>query len=265
MGEVVLITGASSGIGAACARLLARNGYSVYGTSRRERTGDGFTMLRMDVADAASVAAGIETIISREGRIDAVVNNAGIGIAGPVEETTVEEAEALFAVDFFGVLRVARAVLPHMRRRGGGTIVNVSSIAGRIGLPYQGLYSAAKFAVEGLSEALRLEVRQFGIRVVLIEPGDFHTGFTANRRKIIAADSPYADSFSRAIGVAEKDELSGASPEAVARLLLRILRSRSPRPRYTAGAPFQRFAAFAKGIIPGRMFERALGLYYRVS
>ena len=267
MGKVVLITGASSGIGAACAAHLARNGWEVYGTSRNPvgDNVDGVRMIRMDVNNDDSVRDGIKLVVDEAGRIDAVVNNAGFGIAGAVEDTSIEEAKELFETNFFGVLRVCRAVLPHMRAQGSGTIVNVSSIAGRIGLPYQGMYSATKFAVEGMSEALRMETRPFGIRVVLVEPGDFHTGFTAHRREVAAAaGSPYADQFKRALAVAEHDELAGSSPELVARLVLRILRSRSPRVRYTVGAPFQRLAAVAKGVLPAGFFQWALMKYYKL-
>ncbi len=267
MGKVVLITGASSGIGAACATHLARNGWVVYGTSRNPVAADvnGVRMIRMDVNDDDSVRDGIKLVVDKVGRMDAVVNNAGFGIAGAVEDTSIEEAKALFETNFFGILRVCRAVLPYMRAQGSGTIVNVSSIAGRIGLPYQGMYSATKFAVEGMTEALRMETRQFGIRVVLVEPGDFCTGFTSNRRQAVAAaGSPYEEQFKHALAVAEHDELTGSAPELVARLVLRILGSRSPRVRYTVGAPFQRLAAAAKGVLPSGLFEWALMKYYKL-
>lgn len=270
MNRVVLITGASSGIGEACARRLAAEGDRVYGTSRHssEETGaSDVQMLAMDVNSDESVNAAIEQIVQAEGRIDAVVNNAGFGIAGAIEDTSIEEARALFETNFFGMLRVCRAVLPVMRKAHHGTIVNTSSLGGRIGLPYQGLYSATKFAVEGMSEALRMEVHQFGIRVIMIEPGDFRTGFTKNRRYVAAAqqDSIYRESFERTIKVAENDEQSGSSPEQIARLLVRILGSRSPKVRYSVGGISQRGAAILKQIFPSRVFEWALMKYYRVN
>jgi short-subunit dehydrogenase len=164
------------------------------------------------------------------------------------------------------MLRVCRAVLPHMRERRAGTIVNVSSLAGLIGQPFVGMYCATKFATEGITEALRMEVRPFGIHVVLIEPGDTRTGFTANRRPTQAsqAASPYADYMQRCLAVIEHDEETGMSTEAVARLLERILRSRSPRLRYPVASASQRFAAAARKLMPGGLFERVLTQYYRV-
>jgi NAD(P)-dependent dehydrogenase (short-subunit alcohol dehydrogenase family) len=266
----VLITGASSGIGKACAVRLAAEGDRVYGTSRdpSEETGvPNMQMLAMDVNSDESVAAAIDQVVQAEGTIDVVVNNAGFGIAGAVEDTSIEEAKALFETNFFGMLRVCRAVLPVMRKAHRGTIINTSSLGGRIGLPYQGLYSATKFAVEGMSEALRMEVHQFGIRVIMIEPGDFRTGFTKNRRYVAAAqqDSIYRESFESTIEVAENDEQSGSSPEQIARLLVRILRSRSPKVRYSVGGISQRGAAVLKQILPSRVFEWALMKYYRVN
>ena len=191
----------------------------------------------MDVRDDASVRAAVADLVAREGRIDVVVNNAGIAVAGAVEDTSIEEALEQFDVNFFGVLRVCRAVLPHMRARRSGCIVNIGSIAGLVAVPYQGLYSASKFALEGLSEALRLEVRPFGIRVVLIEPGDHRTGLTDNRRATAAArENPaYRDRYERAVARMAADERGGPAPEAVARLVRRIVELKKPRLRYTAG------------------------------
>lgn len=267
--SVVLITGASSGIGRACADLLAEHGFTVYGASRTGAEGPtdhGWTSLRMDVQDETSVAQSLERILAERGRLDAVVNNAGFGIAGAVEDTSVEEAADLFATNFFGVLRVCRAALPQFRAQNGGTIVNVASLAGRIGLPFQGLYSASKFAVEGLTEALRIEVRPFGVRVVLVEPGDFRTGFTAHRQRAAAAQTneAYRTRFHRALRRAERDEEEGGDPQAVARLVLRILRDPHPRLRYTVGDPFQRLAVAVRGLVPGSLFEWGIMHYYRV-
>jgi NAD(P)-dependent dehydrogenase (short-subunit alcohol dehydrogenase family) len=266
--KVVLITGASSGIGQACARHLARRGYQVFGTSRRPQPGaeESFEMIPMDVTDEDSVRQGVATVLARAGRLDVVVNNAGFGFGGAVEDTSIDEAQELFETNFFGMLRVCRAVLPHMRERRAGTIVNISSLAGLIGQPFVGMYCATKFATEGVTEALRMEVRPFGIRVVMIEPGDTQTAFTANRRPTQAsqAASPYADNMQRTLAVIEHDENTGASPETVARLLDRVLRSRSPRLRYPVANPSQRFAAMARKLMPGGLFERLLTQYYRV-
>lgn len=267
MTRVVLVTGASSGIGRACAVQLAIDGDHVYGTSRRVAVDapPGVTMLPMDVTDEESIAAGVARILNTDGRIDVVINNAGTGIGGAIEDTTIADAKALFDTNFFGALRVCHAVLPTMRAQQAGTIINISSLAGRIGLPFQGMYSATKFALEGLTEALRMEVRPFRIRVVLIEPGDFRTGFTSNRRLTAPPDSPYQERMQRALHVAEADEMNGAEPEMVARLVERILRTPSPRVRYTVGGASQRMAAGLKRVFPSRVFEWGLRHYYRIQ
>jgi NAD(P)-dependent dehydrogenase (short-subunit alcohol dehydrogenase family) len=252
------VTGASSGIGKSCAEHLAKSGYRVYGASRRSAA------LPMDVRDDASVRAAVADLITREGRIDVVVNNAGIAIAGAVEDTSIEEAIEQFDVNFFGVLRVCRAVLPHMRERRSGCIVNIGSIAGLAAVPYQGLYSASKFALDGLSEALRLEVRPFGIRVVLVEPGDHRTGLTENRRPTAAAraNPAYRDRFERAVKRMAADERNGPPPEAVARLLHRIIQLKKPRLRYTVGPVAERAVPLLKRALPYAAIEKMVDLYY---
>lgn len=267
---VVLITGAASGIGRACAERLARRGHRVFGADVSEDPpvfDAPVTMLYFDVDDDASVAAGVERVVAEAGRLDVVVNNAGFGIAGALEDTSVEEAKRQMETNFFGVFRVCRQVLPVMREQGSGLIVNVSSIGGLIALPFQGLYSATKFAVEGLSEALRMEVRPYGIRVVLIEPADMQTAFTARRRltESTGAGSAYAESFRRALEVIEDDERHGSDPRRVARLLEHIVASRSPRLRYTVGASTERLAALLKRVLPGSAFEPIIRSHYEVE
>jgi len=267
--RVVLITGASSGIGRACADRLAGAKFAVYGTSRDpdrlEPDSIDWVPVRMDVTDTRSVGEGVEAILRSCGTIDVLINNAGVGLAGAIEETSVEEALALLQTDFLGVLRTCRAVLPSMRARRVGVIVNVSSLAGRIGLPFQGLYSAAKFAVEGLSEALRLELRPFGVRVVLVEPGDICTPFTEHRRFVCSeSESPYVERMARVIRRAEDDERAGPDPEIVARLVARIVGARAPRARYTVGPAFQRIAGQLKALLPDGLFELFLATYYRL-
>lgn len=271
--RVVLITGASSGIGKTCADYLQGRGYRVYGTSRRATAlGDepvaGLRMIAMDVTSEASVQQAVDLVLAREGRIDVVVNNAGYGIAGSVEDTSIEEAQAQLDTNFFGTLRVCRAVLPILRRQGAGTLVNVSSIGGLISIPYQGLYSASKFAVEGMTESLRAELRPFGVQVVLIEPGDFRTGFTADRRIAAAAQqgSPYRIPFRAALSVMERDEQNGATPDAIARLLERIINTRSPRLRYLVGPAAQKFSVTVlKKLLPQTWFEAMIAGYYRIG
>jgi NAD(P)-dependent dehydrogenase (short-subunit alcohol dehydrogenase family) len=223
-------------------------------------------MIPMDVTDEDSVRQGVATVLERAGRLEVVVNNAGFGFGGAVEDTSIDEAQQIFDTNFLGMLRVCRAVLPHLRERRAGTIVNVSSLGGLIAQPFVSMYCATKFAMEGASEALRMELRPFGIHVVLIEPGDTRTAFTANRRRTQAsqAASPYADNAQRALAVIERDEESGISPEAVARLLERVLRSRSPRLRYPVASTFQRFIVGARMLTPSGLYERVLRQYYRV-
>jgi NAD(P)-dependent dehydrogenase (short-subunit alcohol dehydrogenase family) len=263
-GRVVLVTGASSGIGLCCAALLTERGYRVYGASRSATTAPGATALALDVTNDASVAQAIETILGREGRLDVLVNNAGFGIAGAIEDTSSEEAIAQFEVNFFGVFRMCRAALPVMRRQGSGYIINIGSIGGLIAIPYQGLYSASKFALEGLSEALRLEAGPFGVHVVLIEPGDHRTSFTQNRRSTAASsrDSAYRERFERAVGRMAADEQAGPNPDAIARLLHRVINKPRPRLRYTVGPFAQRAAVWLKRAMPYAIIEKMMQAYY---
>lgn len=258
--RVVLVTGASTGIGACCAAFLAAQGYRVYGGSRSARAGPGVEGLTLDVCSDASVARAVEQIVAWEGRLDVLVNNAGCGIAGAIEDTSIEEAAAQFDVNFFGVLRMCRAALPVMRRQKSGCIVNVGSIGGLIGIPFQSLYSASKFALEGLSEGLRLEVRPFGIQVVLIEPGDHRTAFTQNRRAAAGAGegSAYRARFERSIARMAADEQAGPSAEGVARLLHKVLDDPRPRLRYTVGPAAQRAAVFLKRALPYAVIEKIM-------
>jgi NAD(P)-dependent dehydrogenase (short-subunit alcohol dehydrogenase family) len=274
--RVVLVTGASSGIGLACATHLAGQGFRVYGTSRRvtdspaagAATAPGsVTTLTADVTDDHSAEQVVASILSREGRLDIVVNNAGMAIAGAVENTSIEEAKRQLEVNFFGAFRVCHAVLPSMRRQGSGYIVNIGSIGGIIALPYQAMYSASKFAMEGLSEALRLEVRRFGIRVVIIEPGDHKTALTQNRRLTAMSNETdaYRESFEAALARAAQDEQSGPGPEQVARLLHRIVNNPDPRLRYTIGPAAQRAAVWLKRLLPYSILEHGMRNYYSLG
>jgi NAD(P)-dependent dehydrogenase (short-subunit alcohol dehydrogenase family) len=264
--RVVLVTGASSGIGRACADTLHQEGCRVYGASRTAPQAP-WTPLRMDVGDEESVGAGVAEVLGAEGRIDAVVNCAGYGIAGAVEDTSIDEAKGQFDTNFFGVLRVCRAVLPSMREHRSGTIVNVSSIAGLVSLPFQAFYSASKFALEGMTEALRMEVRPFGIHVVLVEPGDTRTCFTANRRKTEGAlceHSPYRSAFDEAMGVVENEEQAGVDPGPVAKVVARVVRAGAPSLRYTVGPTMQRLAPLIRGVLPYSVYETLMRKHYGV-
>jgi NAD(P)-dependent dehydrogenase (short-subunit alcohol dehydrogenase family) len=264
--RVVLVTGASSGIGLACATHLAGRGYRVYGTSRRSGAGQAgsVSMLAADVTDG-SVEQAIATVLDREGRLDIVVNNAGMGIAGPVENTSIEEAKRQLEVNFFGAVRVCRAALPVMRKQGSGYIVNIGSIGGLIAIPYQAMYSASKFALEGMSEALRMEVRPFGVRVVIIEPGDHKTAITQNRTEISGGTDAYDRSFRAALARTAHDEQSGPGPEQIARLLFRIVNKSNPRLRYTIGPVPQRAAVWLKRLLPYSVTEFGIRSYFRLG
>jgi NAD(P)-dependent dehydrogenase (short-subunit alcohol dehydrogenase family) len=263
--KVVLVTGASSGIGAACAAMLAQRGFRVYGSSRNPNfRPTGYQPLPMDVTDDQSVEKAIARVILEAGSIDALVNNAGWGLAGAVEDTSSREAFRQMDVNFMGPFRVAKAVLPVMRRQSSGVIVNVSSLGGLFGLPFQSFYSASKFAMEGWTESLRFEVKPFGIRVVLVEPGDVKTGFTGSRGRCAAANptSAYAERFSKCMSIVEKEEQHGVPPETIARLVCGIVAGNAKGPRYTCGAVMQRASAVLKRILPGRLFETIIGSFY---
>jgi short-subunit dehydrogenase len=238
MSQTILVTGASSGIGQATARLLAERGFTVFGTARKPDSArpHGFTMLALDVRSDDSVRACVEQVIAQAGRLDVLVNNAGYSVTGAAEETSVEEAKAQFETNFFGSVRMVNAVLPGMRVRGAGKIINISSLAGNTAIPYSAFYSASKFALEGYSESLWHELRPFGISVILVEPGFVNTpigeaspvaarplaAYDATRKRMLAA-------FGNALK-------SGIPPEQVARRVLQIVEQTAPGLRYRVGA-----------------------------
>jgi NAD(P)-dependent dehydrogenase (short-subunit alcohol dehydrogenase family) len=264
--RVVWITGASSGIGAACAARLARDGHRVFGTTRGAAPAEpgGVEWVSLDVRDDASVAAGVSQVLAAAGRIDVLVNNAGVGIAGAVEDTTPEDLVRQLDTNLLGPLRLVRAVAPPMRAQRSGRIVQISSLAGRIGVPFQGAYSASKFALEGLSESLALELRPFGIDVVLVQPGDLRSGFGAARRWTEEARrSPvHRERAARAVAAMEHAERTGPSPERVARIVARIVSARRPRLRYVCATPLERSALLLQRLLPGRLFERIVAAAY---
>ncbi|MCM2284387.1 MAG: SDR family oxidoreductase [Desulfobacula sp.] len=264
--KTVLVTGASSGIGKCTAEYLAAKGYRVYGTSRRPEScpeiKNGF-MINMDVRDTASVKEAVSHIVEKEGRIDVLFNNAGVGIGGAIEDTSTEMVKALFDTNFFGVYRVLQEVLPIMKQQSNGLIINMSSIGGIIGLPFQGIYSASKFAVEGLTEALWKELSPTDIKVVLIEPGDFKTEFSSNRQ--IIKTEKNADAFQQSLNVIEHDEQKGQPPQKIACLIEKIINTPNPRLRYAVGAVDQKFSIFLKQILPNRWFDQIIMSYYKLK
>ncbi|HSV51489.1 MAG TPA: oxidoreductase [Burkholderiaceae bacterium] len=235
---VTLVTGASSGIGEATAQRLAAAGYKVYGTSRRgaPASGQAFEMLPLDVTSDASVEALVKEVVRREGRIDLLVNNAGFGVApGGAEESSIEQARAIFETNFFGLIRMTRAVLPHMRQQGSGRIINMSSVLGFLPMPYGALYAATKHAVEGYSESLDHEMRTRGIRVCVIEPAYTKTPFDANFLEPDAKLDAYR-AARVAVNQRVKEVMATAdAPGIVAEVVLKAAHAANPKLRYTAG------------------------------
>lgn len=221
--------------------------------------------LSADVRDRAAIDERVGEIVAREGRIDVLVNNAGMGIGGAIELATAEEIACQMDTNFMGCVNLCQAVLPHMRKQGGGRIVNISSIGGVMGLPYQGFYSASKFAIEGFSEALSAEVKRFGISVSLVEPGDFATNFTASRRNSEATqnDAFYGPVFAQSLQLIEKEENGGLKPEKMAQKVVRIVECRKPRLRYVVANFEQKLSVAVKRIVPGNMFVDILRGYYK--
>ena len=266
-GDIVLITGSSSGIGAACARYLAGKGLKVYGASRSTQDAyENFVPIEMDVTVDESVDHGIKRIIEAEGKLDVVINNAGIAYAGAVEDMSIEEARHQLEVNFFGCFRVVKAVLPVMRAREKGVVVTIGSIGGLIGLPFQAFYSASKFALEGLMEGLSLEVRRKGIRIVLVEPGDIKTSITKNRiiSQGASGASAYNEGFQTYLDKVQRIETEARKPEVIAHLIYQFLQKKSPRLRYTAGTFSEKLGIWLRKWLPSRVFERIMALTYKL-
>lgn len=256
---VALVTGASSGIGRATAKALQAAGYRVFGTSRRAipDSADGITMLACDVTDDASVTKLIGEVLARAGRIDLLVNNAGIGLLGGAEESSTAQAQALFDVNVFGVLRMTNAVLPAMRRQGQGRIVNLSSLLGLIPAPYSALYAATKHAVEGYSESLDHELRILGIRVVLVEPAYTRTPFEENQLRPDRSLDIYDAARSSVSAVMRKAIEAGDAPEIVAATVLEAATAAAPRSRYAAGKMARRVSVLRR-FVPASAFDKSL-------
>jgi len=265
MAKVILITGASSGFGKATAELLAKRGHTVYGLARRTMEHPQIHYLTADVRKRDEIDRRVAEIIAREQRIDVLINNAGMGIGGAIELATSDEIDCQMGTNFMGCVNLCQSVLPHMRRQGGGRIINISSIGGVMGLPYQGFYSASKFAIEGFSEALSAEVKRFGIHVSLVEPGDFATNFTASRNnsEITLNDASYGPVFKHSLQLIEKEENGGLKPEKMAQKVTRIVECRRPRMRYVVANFEQWLSVVIKRIVPGNMFVDILRGYYK--
>ncbi len=267
-GKVFLITGASRGIGLALANEIANRGHIVYGSSRSWSESDpalSFHSVTMDVNDDASAADAVQKVLDAEKRIDVLVNNAGISHVSSIEETPLEVVRGLMETNYFGVVRLIRAVLPHMRSQGFGTIVNVGSVGGKIAIPFQAHYCASKFAIEGLTEALWQELRGFGIRVLLIEPADVRTGIYGSSTRLLEGDSPYLDALVRFHAEKKKDMGDSAdTPERVAARMADIIDSDTNALRHPV-AKMAGLFVLARKILPDSVFLRIVRKSYRVD
>jgi len=266
--KVILITGISSGFGKQTSELLAAKGHTVYGTVRRDTEVSSLVNgIKLDLTNINSIRQAVQTVIQKEGRIDVLINNAGMHTGGSIETSPIENIRLQMDTNFLGMVHLTREILPVMRKQGGGTIINFSSIGGLMGLPFQAFYSAGKFAIEGFSEALRMEVKQFNIKVVLINPGDFHTNNSANRRNYLAPtdiNEPYHEQFTKTLAVIEKDESNGWEPVVLARKIVKIVDCKNPRQRYIIASFEQKLAVVLKYILPGKWFRKILEDHYKI-
>lgn len=273
-GNVVLIAGASSGMGKAIAEDLAKEGFKVYGTSRKTTESDvlsapvfneagGFIkMLQLDVCSDESAKAAVNFVKEKEGRLDILINCAGFAIAGAIEDTSFDEAFSEFNTNFFGTHRMCRYAAPVMRQNKKGLIINISSTAGLISVPFQSFYSASKYALEAMTESLRMELKPYGIKVSLIEPGDTKTGFTNNRVFAKASsDSVYKSTFERSVARMIKDEQSGPPPVGIVKAVRKIISSNNPPVRQVVGS-INKILAFLKWILPDRLVELIVAKLY---
>lgn len=265
--SVILVTGASSGFGAMIKTALEAAGHEVYGTSRAPAPGSG--LVALDVTDPASVRACVDEVLQKAGRIDVLVNNAGGGLSGAVEDCTDDEISWQMETNFMGPVRMIKAVLPHMRARGQdggqGRIITIGSLAGHAALPYQPIYSASKHALEGLNSALRLELRGTPMQATLVCPGDFATGFTAARQFAAGAESAaHGAQFKRTMAIYERDEISGADPAEVGKLVAKLVTAKKLKPNYFVGSFDQTAGVTLKRLLPAAWFENMMAAIYKL-
>ena len=260
MNKTALVTGASSGIGFAACEMLLEKGYTVYGLSRRGTGPEGIQGVTCDVTDEEAVNEAVKGIIEATGRLDLLVNNAGFGISGPVEFTKSFDADKQMRVNFVGQFLMAKAVLPYMRKQQAGKIIFVSSVAGEMAIPYQAFYSASKAAVNSLALALKNEVRDFGIKIAIVMPGDTRTSFTDLREKETLGDRVYTKNDS-AVKAMEKDERNGMAPSEVAKVIMKAEKAANPRPFYIAGGKYRFFHVLVK-FLPAKLVYFVIGKMY---
>lgn len=267
MSKIILITGASSGIGKSIGEFLHHKGYTVYGTSRNPKniTNSVFPLLALDVRDSESIRHAVAEVIRISGRMDVVVNNAGVGITGPLEEIPTSEIKNNFETNFFGPIEVIKAVLPQMRDQRSGLIINITSIAGYMGLPYRSVYSASKGALEIITEALRMEVKSFGIQITNIAPGDFATNIAAGRfHAPWSPASPYAIPYGNTLATMNEHVDSGSNPDEMAQAVYAIIQNPNPKIHYKVGAIMQQFSIVLKRVLPDKVYERMVMNHYKL-
>ena len=259
--KTVIVTGGSSGIGLAAAKMFLENGYDVYEFSRRDTDGIEIKHITCDVTDEDSVKNAFAEVMKRSGKIDVLVNNAGFGISGAAEFTTLEQAKKQFDVNFFGTVACSNEAVKYMRKNGGGTIVNVSSLAAPLSIPFQAFYSASKAAVNSLTLAMANELRPFGIKVCAVMPGDVKTGFTAAREKSVDGDDLYRGVLQKSVSTMEHDEQNGMTPESIAKKIYRLAEAKNPKPLSTVGAQYKFLVSLSK-VLPIRAVNKIIGMIY---
>ena len=267
MSKVVLITGGSSGIGKSIGEYLHYKGFVVYGTSRNpERIVDSvFPLITLDVRNTDSIHAAIAKIIVTSGKIDVVINNAGVGITGPLEEIPTEEIKNNFETNFFGPIEVMKAVLPQMRSQHSGLIINITSIAGYMGLPYRSIYSASKGALELVTEALRMEVKPFGIQITNVAPGDFATNIASGRfHAPLIKGSAYEIKYGNTLKTMDEHVNRGSNPNEMAEAVYKIIQTPEPQIHYKVGAFLQKFSIVLKRILPDKVYEKMVMNHYKL-
>ncbi|WMJ73963.1 SDR family oxidoreductase [Cytophagaceae bacterium ABcell3] len=264
--KTILITGASTGLGLAIAKHLHTKNFTVYGTSRKiQQEGIPFKTLQMDVTSRESVKSAIETIISEQGKIDVVINNAGLGLAGPVEHLQEEDMLNVYNTNVLGVLRVSQEVLPYMRKQKQGKIINISSIGSEFGLPYRGGYSSTKTAVDRLTEALRMEVKKFGVQACVVQPGGIQTDINANRVLTpLPEESPYKNSFDRCYKVINHSVSKGLKPEDFGPILEKIIMADKTKRIYRIGKFNEKLSVKVKRLAPDDVFEKIILNHYKI-
>ncbi|MRX65975.1 SDR family oxidoreductase [Maribacter luteus] len=266
--KIVLITGGSSGIGKSVGNYLKSKGYKVYGTTRNLANYPDFKdfdLLELDVRDIDSIQKAISELLEKEGRLDVLINNAGVGITGPIEETPHEEILKTFETNFHGPLHMIKAVLPQMRKQGNGRIINITSIAGYMGLPYRAIYSATKGALELTTEALRMETKDFGIHISNLAPGDFATNIASGRYHApVMEGSPYRIPYGNTLKLINDHVDSGSDPIQVALMVYCILNAKKPKVHYKVGSFMQKFSIVLKYLLPDKAYEKLLLNHYKL-